>query len=231
MARQSRLFLPDFPQLLALQALPGLNAFESREHYQRFLQLLDEHARRLNVAVHAYALMPRAALLLIASPDAGCAGRLVQAINRSFVPWRLSGGHLWQPRFRSTAVQPGLWSLRAALWVDAAPVRSGISTDAAMYPFCSFAGHTGVTQDRLITHLPVYFSLGNTPFDRQMAFRQLADQGIGEAAAIRLEQGLQKGWLVCDESVLPTLAQVSDRPLAPRPRGRPRGSTRRVGIS
>ena len=70
--------------------------------------------------------------------------------------------------------------------MDEAPVRLGITNDAATYPFCSFAGHTGVVQDRLLTHLPVYVSLGNTPFDRQMAFRQLAEQGIGSSAQQRL---------------------------------------------
>jgi putative transposase len=221
MARQSRLFLPSFPQLVSLQAMPGRNAFESRDHYLRFLSLLDWHARQTDTAVHAYALWAQGALLLLGTPDAYAAGRLVQGINRVYVPWRCNGGHLWQPRFKSTAVQPGLWSLRAALWVDSAPVRLGVSQDAAMYPFCSFAGHTGVAQDRLLTHLPVYFSLGNTPFDRQMAFRQLADQGIGEAAAQRLQHGLEKGWLVSDEEVVAHLQSESERPLVPRPRGRP----------
>ena len=225
MARQPRLFLPNFPQLVLLQALPGMNAFESRDHYLRFIALLEWHARETQTAIHAYALWSKGALFLLGTPDATAAGKLVQGINRVYVPWRCNGGHLWQPRFKSTAVQPGLWSLRAALWVDSAPVRLGVSQDAAMYPFCSFAGHTGVTQDRLLTHLPVYFSLGNTPFDRQMAFRQLAEQGVGEAASLRLQEGLSKGWLVCDEQQVAHLQQNSERPLVPRPRGRPRRKT------
>lgn len=222
MARQSRLFLPGFPQLLMLQSLPGISAFSAREHYQRFLDLLEVHARATQTAIHAYALWPTGAYLLLGAPEAASAGRVVQGINRVFVPWRLKGGHLWQPRFRSTAVQPGLWALRASLWVDAAPVRLGVATDAALYPFSSFAGHTGVTQDRLLTHLPVYATLGNTPFDRQMAFRQLAEQGIGEAAHVRIDQALQKGWLVADDAAVATLQQQTERPLQPRPRGRPR---------
>lgn len=221
MARQPRLFLPGFPQLVLLRALPGLPAFETRDHYLRFLSLLDEHARATSTAVHAYALSGDSALLLLGTPDARAAGRIIQGINRVYVPWRRQGGHVWQPRFRSTAVQPGLWALRASLWVDAAPVRWGVSPDAAMYPFCSFAGHTGVTQDRLLVHLPVYFSLGNTPFDQQMAFRQLAEQGIGEIAHRRLETGLLKGWLVADDDTIARLQPAVQRPLQPRPRGRP----------
>jgi putative transposase len=223
MARLPRLFLPDFPQMLRLQALPHLRAFESREHYARFLSLLESHARILNVQVHAYALLPDAVLLLVSTLQPGALGQWVQAVNREFVPWRMQGGgSLWLPRFKSTVVQPGLWALRAALWVDSAPLRAGVSTDAALYPFCSFAAHTGVIKDKLLTDLPVYFSLGNTPFDRQMAFRQLAEQGIGEAAAQRLAAGLEKAWAVADEVRLQAMQATLERPLQPRPRGRPR---------
>ena len=223
MARLPRLFVPEFPQLLRLQALPHLRAFESREHYARFLSLLETHARTLNVQVHAYALLPAAVLLLVSTQQASALGQWVQAVNREFVPWRMQGaGSLWQPRFKSTVVQPGLWALRAALWVDAAPVRAGVSNDAALYPFCSFAPHTGVTKDKLLTDLPVYFSLGNTPFDRQMAFRQLAEQGIGETAAQRLAAGLEKAWAVADDLSLQQVQATLERPLQPRPRGRPK---------
>ncbi len=94
MARLPRLFVPGFAQLLRLKAQPGLTAFESREHYTRFLELLDQQSRLLVVQVHAYALLPDQAVLLITAPEPGSAGRLVQAINRIFVPWRLQGGQL-----------------------------------------------------------------------------------------------------------------------------------------
>jgi hypothetical protein len=55
-----------------------------------------------------------------------------------------------------------------------------------------------------------------------MAFRQLAEQGIGDAAEQAVQQALEKGWLLADEGAIAGIQDAVDRPLKPRARGRPR---------
>ncbi len=221
MARLPRLFIAGHPQLFRLQTVAGLKAFETREHYEYFLVLLGQHARLSGIAIYAYALLPETVLVLCGVPNVQAIGRCIQGVNRFFVPWRLRGGSLWQPRFKSTVVQSGMWALRAALWVDYAPVQFGFCSDPAIYQFCSYAGHVGGEINKHLTELPAYFALGNTPFDRQMAYRYLVEQGIGETARQRLYDGLLKGWAVMDHQYIQAHWLGASRPLQPRARGRP----------
>ncbi len=229
MARQARLFVEGYPQLLRLAVAPGRSAFFSRLAYETFLCHMYTLAPRFAVSVHAHALMPDQALLLVSCPLAKGVGAWVQAINRVFVPWVLqqtgqSAGAVWVPRFKSTVVQPGAWELASCLWVDTAPQWAGISQESVTYPWSSFAAHTGVAIDRELTDLPQYWALGNTPFERQVRYREFSDRGLPDRQVQVIAYGLDKGWAIADEQIVKTGELASNRPAAPRPRGRPRVS-------
>ena len=171
-------------------------------------------------------MVPARALLLVSSPQAQNVGRFVQNLNRHFSPavrqvQAVPSSSLWEPRFKSTVVQPGLRSLKACLFVEQLAARATGAPDLATYPWSSFAAHAGVVNEAWLVDLPAYWQLGNTPFERQSRYRQFSEQGLGDRDGATLEASLQKGWLWADDAFCFEIQDVANRPVRPRPRGRP----------
>jgi putative transposase len=171
-------------------------------------------------------MVPTGALLLITATQAARAGRFVQNLNRHFSPavrqvQTVHSSALWEPRFKSTVVQPGMYSLKASMFVEQLAVRVAGAPDLATYPWSSFAAHAGVVNEAWLTDLPVYWQLGNTPFERQSRYRQFCEQGLGEHDSTGLLECLQKGWLWGDDTFCSQVQEIANRPVRPRPRGRP----------
>lgn len=193
---------------------------------RRFLAALREAASRYRVAVHAYALLDDQCWLFASPEEAAALGACVQATGRRYVAGfhRRHGGSgpLWTGRFRAGIVQPGEWSRLAMLAVDLQPWRQGLVESAVDYPWSSLRHHLGLVRDPLIVVAPAYWALGNTPFDREAAYRALLDEGLTEAQWRRLDDAARHGWVAGDTAYLAALSRETVRPLAPRPRGRPR---------
>ncbi|MDP3273068.1 hypothetical protein [Limnobacter sp.] len=226
MARQARLFIPECPMVLELQGIAGQDVFKTREAFSLFHAQLPQSASEEDVAIHAYCLVPSGALLMISTAQAAQAGRFVQNLNRHFSPavrqvQAVHSSALWEPRFKSTVVQPGLHSLKACLFVEQLAMRAAGAPDLATYPWSSFAAHAGVVNEAWLADLPIYWQLGNTPFERQSRYRQFSEQGLGEHDTSGLLQCLQKGWLWSDDSFGTQIQELANRPVRPRPRGRP----------
>lgn len=227
MARQARLFIPQCPVVLELQGVNGRQVFKNREAFAFFHARIPVSASEERVQVHAYCLVPSGAMFLVSTTQAAAVGRFVQNMNRHFSAHvRLSqsevSGNLWEPRFKSTVVQPGLRSLKACLYVDAYAERMAQTHDLAAYQWGSHAAHAGVINEPWLTDLPAYWQLGNTPFERQSRYRQFSEQGLSQAELHELEGCLYKGWLWSDAVFCEQVADSANRPPRPRPRGRPR---------
>lgn len=230
MARQARLFIPDCPMVLELQGVAGQDVFKTREAFSIFHTQLPLSAADEGIALHAYCMVPARALLLVSSPQAQNVGRFVQNLNRHFSPavrqlQVVPSSALWEPRFKSTVVQPGLRSLKACLFVEQLAARATGTPDLATYPWSSFAAHAGVVNEAWLVDLPAYWQLGNTPFERQSRYRQFSEQGLGDRDGATLEASLQKGWLWADDEFCVEIQDVANRPVRPRPRGRPLKAT------
>lgn len=226
MARQARLFIPECPMVLELQGIAGQDVFKTREAFSLFHAQLPESAVEEGVALHAYCLIPGCALLMVSTRQAGQVGRFVQNLNRHFSPavrqvQAVNSSVLWEPRFKSTVVQPGSRSLKACLFVEQLAVRTTGTADLATYPWSSFAAHAGVVNEAWLVDLPIYWQLGNTPFERQSRYRQFSEQGLGEQDSATLSECLRKGWLWSDDSFCVQIQDLANRPVRPRPRGRP----------
>jgi putative transposase len=230
MARLSRLFIPEFPQLMRLKAAHGQQPFFSPSIQQLFLSLLGQYARPCGVVWHAYALVGDTALLMATPASKASLGTWVQTVNRFFIPRLLQelpaalrlSGPVWAPRFKSTVVEPSSWALKACLWVDTAPQRLGLTTSAYSFPWSSFAAHLGGFSDSRLTQLSAYWALGNTPFERQAAYRELAEKGLSQEDNQAIQYALEKSWALIDNQRLEQTQLIAPRPLLPRPRGRPR---------
>jgi putative transposase len=223
MARLPRLVLPGHPHLAILRVLEGHVAFADAVDRQAFVAALREAAANEQVQLHAYALLPDEARLLLTPPTPQALARLMQAIGRTYVSAynRRHGrsGTLWNGRYRCAVIEPGEAGLEAQLWVEGASAEPGVT---------SAAHHTGEGRDSMLVDLPAYWALGNTPFEREAQYRNRLALGLSEACARSLRHATRGGWAVGSASFAAAASAASGRASRPRPQGRP-SVARRAG--
>jgi putative transposase len=229
-ARLPRLSVPGFPHLLLQRGVAGQPMFQDEADYQFMMGELRGLARRQPFAIHAYALMPELFYLLATPGEAQAISLAMQALGRRYVRYfnrrHERVGTLWQARFRCTVIDPDRFLLPAALYVELAPVREQLVADAALYPWSSLPHHLGLQVDPCISEHAAQWRLGNTPFERQAAYRRLYEAGVGPSESKAIGSAVERGWALGDAPFLETLASRTERRLAPLPVGRPRRSSR-----
>jgi putative transposase len=179
--------------------------------------------------VHAYALSTDH-LHLLATPQTENALSLVmQALGRRYVSAynRRHGrqGGLWVGRYRCAVLDPAQYLLDAMVFVEQHGVRAGRVTDPGDDEAASAAHHLGLRTDPLITDHVVFWTLGNTPFEREAAWRQRLAQGLTAARLQELVQAMRTGWALMSAEQAGKLEQAIGRRLMRRSRGRPRKAT------
>ena len=227
MARLPRLALAGHAHLVTLYGHSAQPVFVDDDDRRQFLAALRESALQQRVAVHAYVLLADHVHLLLTPELASGLGALMQGLGRrygaAFNRRHQRFGALWAGRFCATVLQPGAFALEAMLFIDHHPVRSGVVAGVQDPAWSSAPHHLGLLRDPLITDNAAWWALGNTPFEREAAYRRLLDEGVQPARAQALAAAARKGWPVGDAGFLAGLAQHIDRPVQARPRGRPPG--------
>jgi putative transposase len=167
--------------------------------------------------VHAYALLDDEVQLLATPAAEAALGRMVQAIGRRYVSAynRRHGctGTLWNGRFRCAVVQPGAWRLAVLRWIDGLSAEPGVT---------SASHRSGGPRQPLLVDPPEVWQLGNTPFERESAYRALLAQGTDAGLAAALRQAAQGGWALGSAAFAAEVEAGTARPSRPRSRGRPR---------
>ena len=226
MARLARLYVPDQPQHVILRGLDQQPAFVDDQDYELFIDCLKAAARDHHLAVHAWVLMPGAVQLLVTPSDESSLPKAMQAVGRRYVAHfnrrYARRGTLWEGRYRATVIEGERFFLLASRVVELAPVRSHLVTAPEDYRWSSYRHHIGLTVDSLITDHPLYWALGNTPFERQRAYRELCEQTLDERETTQLMQATLKGWVLGSDTYRDWASRTANRRVSPLPRGRPR---------
>jgi putative transposase len=228
MARLSRLTVAGYPHHIIQRGIDRREIFRDLRDHERMIADLRELSRQHALAIHAYVLMPNHLHLLATPADAGAVSKTMQSLGRRYVRWFNQRwgrtGTLWDGRFRCTVLDPDRYLLACARYVELNPMRIGLVADAAEYPWSSLAHHLGLRVDPLITEHPLMWSLGNTPFERQAAYRRLCETAIDSADLAAIRNATHCGWALGDQSFLQSLADRTTRRLVPIPVGRPKRS-------
>jgi len=224
MARLPRLALAGHTHLVLLRAHGELAVFDDTADRLMFLHALRQAAAdgAVQVQVHAWALPPTAAWLLLTPADAPALSRVMQALGRRFVAaWRQrhgGRGTLWDGRFRAAVLEPGPLRLAALQWLDGlgAPHTPASATARG-------DGRGGAVGPGPALHdPPEFWALGNTPFEREAAWRARLAQGLPAAQVQALHDAALGGWALGSAAFAAEVAALAQRPAQPRPRGRPR---------
>jgi putative transposase len=225
MARLARLSFPGLPHHVIQRGHNGQAVFSRPADYQFMLDLLQEYARKLEVALHAYVLLPNHFHLLLTPQTQTGLPEMLQAVGRRYVRYYndVQGrtGTLWDGRYRSTVIQPDAHLLACMVNMDLNPVRAELVASAPDYPWSSHAHYIGRQTDRLISPHAQFWGLGNTPFAREAAYAALIQTGVSASHQLALHDATLKGWALGDKEFLHTLQQLTPRRISKSQAGRP----------
>jgi|SRR5450830_1039543 len=225
MARLPRLVVPLQAHHIIQRGHDKQAIFRDAADHDVFLDWLKEGARRFKVAIHAYVLMPDHLHLLATPADVEGLARMMQLVGRYYVPYFNQkygrSGTLWQGRYKATVLDAELYLLLCSHYIEQNPVRSGLAATPADFPWSSYLHHIGAKQDALMTDHRVYWALGNTPFDREIAYKLQAEQTLSRAETDLISQATLKGWALGAEGFKVALEKQVSRRVSPAKRGRP----------
>lgn len=225
MARLPRLVLPGYMHHVMQCGHDRGVIVRDDEDRQFYLNFLSEIARAERVAVHAYVLMDDHVHLLVTPENDTGLSRMMQSLGRRYVKSfnQKYGrtGTLWEGRFRGGIVEAQRYAVPVMVFIESNPVRRDAVGQAQDYVWSSAAHHLGLRRDPLITEHEGYWALGNTPFDRQAAYRRLLVENLPLTEIKAIGEFARKNWALGSESFIQQAQQVSQRPMQPRPRGRP----------
>jgi putative transposase len=221
MARLPRLIIAGLPHLVSLRAQDGQVMVLDDRDRRSLLGLLRDAAAQHRVAIHAYGFVD-AHLDLVATPqDREGLSLMMQAVaRRHAVAYNRRYGRrggLWEGRFRAAVIDPEIWLLRCMVEVERAASGGGWAS--------RMTGHAVAEQPGVVDP-EGFWILGNTPFEREAAYRSMRERGLTSTELLQMEGALRGGWALGSEAFVSRLVARADRPARPRPRGRPRQTVR-----
>jgi len=200
--------------------------FFSEADYQYYLEALGEQSDKWGCSVHAYVLMTNHVHLLLTPHERESAAdlmkhlgqRYVQYVNRTY----RRSGTLWEGRFRSCLAQEQAYVLTCHRYIELNPVRAGMVTDPALYPWSSYrANALGGTGDLLSPHTD-YLSLGASAEERYSAYRGLFESHLGEQAIADIRTATNGNYVLGNRRFQEEVSTMLKRRVTPGKAGRPR---------
>jgi putative transposase len=225
MARLPRLTLPGYPHHVIQRGNNRQPIFATVADYRALLDLLEENAKKFEVAVHAYVLMSNHFHLLATPQTVDGLPKMMQAVGRTYVRYfnntQKRTGTLWDGRYKSTLIQTDKYLLACMAYIDLNPVRAGLAAQPQDYPWSSHVHYLGVRTDRLITPHGLFWELGNTPFAREAAYAKLVQAGINPVQQLALSIATLRGWALGEPDFVADLQKRTQRRVEKSSAGRP----------
>ena len=225
MARLPRLTLANMPHHIIQRGNNSGEIFVDAQDRLAMLDLMREMARRFDVDVHAYVLMPNHFHLLLTPKTEQGVPQFMQALGRSYVrafnARHGRTGTLWEGRYRSTVIEAERYLLACMAYIELNPVRAGMVAAPADFAWSSHAHHVGQRNDPLVTPHALYWEMGDTPFARERAYGELVSTRQQAGSHGDLARAVHAGWALGGEAFLDTLATQTSRRVSKGKAGRP----------
>jgi putative transposase len=206
----------------------GINrgpCFGSEPDYHLYLGLMTELSPRFACSVHAYVLMTNHIHLLATADESDGASlfmkNLAQRYAQHFNRTSHRCGPLWEGRFRSSPVDSERYLLTCYRYIELNPVRAGIVSSPADYPWSSFRTNAMGVPSLFLNPHSEYLRLGGTTSEREAAYlgMMMTGLGISELAAIR--GAINANAALGDKGFVAGIEARLGRIARPTPRGRP----------
>ncbi len=227
MARLPRLVLAGHVHLIVHAGHFAQLVFADVLDRDSYLACLRDAARAAGVAVHAYSLQP-GEVRLLATPEApDSLAQMMQSVGRRFVPVFNArhgrSGSPWVGRFRSVVIESEPHLLACMRFVEGLGTQTGTSQRQDDSDRCSSSQHhLRGAPDPLLTEHAGFWALGNTPFEREAAYRAFVSKPGFERDMAAILLAVRSGWPLGSERFAAAIGQQSGRRTRPVSPGRPK---------
>lgn len=182
MPRRARVIVPGVGVHVVQRGNNRGACFFRESDYLLYLRLLGGFASRCGCSIHAYCLMTNHVHLFLTPHGTDSCAQLMKNVSQHFSQYinQRQGrtGTLWEGRFRSCLVADERYSLACYRYIELNPVRAGIATRPAEYPWSSYGMNAGLRRDSLVAPHPAYQALADDPTRRAERYAELASDGI-----------------------------------------------------
>jgi putative transposase len=224
MARQARIVIPGQAMHVLVRGNNRETLFHTPIDFVTYLDWLRIAAAQFSVAVHAYALMPNHVHLLLSPKEPQSLAKLMQSLGRRYAQFfnQKHGrtGTIWEGRYRSSLIDPD-YLLRCQRYIELNPIRSGLESLPADYPWTSYSSHVGGKAEAWLQDHPRFWDLGNTPFERQMAWANIIKEGAPHSEDRAITEALLRSKPWVSPGYAKILFKDKLEAMQIRPRGRP----------
>ena len=225
MARLPRLYLPGQLHYVRQRSVDERAAWLNEADRAEFLALLQQASREYGLEIHAFVLLNSQFDLLCTPTQDTSLSKTLQWLSRRYVTAfnRKVGrsGALWQSRYRSTVLEAD-WLIPALVALENLPCFAGLAAEAGAYHWSSARHHLGLVSHALLADPPAYWGLGNTPYERQAAYKTLLEAGLSSSRLEALNKAIETGWPLGSPAWLQELGQITARRVLPASAGRPK---------
>jgi putative transposase len=227
MPRLPRFNIVGLPQHIIQRGNNRQVCFFEADDYICYLVYLREAAAKTGCDVHAYVLMSNHVHLLVTPQRDDAIPQMMQAIGRRYVQHinrrNQRTGTLWEGRYKASLVESDRYLLTCYRYIELNPVRArGMVADPANYRWSSHKANAyGEGGDWLTPH-PLYQRLGETPAERQRAYRDLFSKVLSAEVLSDIQQSTAQGVVLGGERFRQEIQIALKIRTSPGKRGRPR---------
>lgn len=226
MPRRARISLTNIPLHIIQRGNNRQAFFYADQDYQFFLEWLGKYAKETECAIHAYVLMTNHVHLLVTPKQAESAGQLmkrpgqryVQYVNRTY----RRSGTLWEGRFRSCLTQDDEYLLRCYRYIELNPVRAGMVSHPAEYPWSSYQVNGQGVDSEVVTPHERYNSLGCGEESRLAAYRELFRYELDPGVIDEIRSATNGNYALGSDRFIEQVSEMLGRRVTRGRAGRPR---------
>jgi len=200
MARPLRYFVPDLTLHVVQRGNNRGLIFRTPSDYEVFLVTLRLAINRYGLRVHAYVLMTNHFHLLVTPESPSALPRAMQSIGRRYVRffndrYERTGG-LWEGRHKIALIHDERYWLTCMRYIELNPVRAGLVPAPEHYKWSSYRAHAFGAQDSLLSGHAMYTGLGNSPENRQHAWRDICESPISPQQLEMVRASISRGIVI-----------------------------------
>ena len=153
------------------------NLFFRPGDYRIYCALVCRLKKEELIRVVHYCLMPNHVHFLVGIDEQSDLSNFMKRLNlKYFYHYRKKRtyvGHLWQDRFKSKLIDNDAYFIQCGKYIELNPVRGGMVKAPEDYEFSSYGHYAFGHPSRIIDEDLFYHELGQTPQQRQCAYRKM----------------------------------------------------------
>jgi putative transposase len=197
MPRPKRICIPGLPHHVVQRGNNRVPTFYHDEDYRYYLNVLCKSMEDHGVVLHAYVLMTNHVHLLMSPTSTNGLSLTMQALGRRYVThinktYRRTGT-LWEGRFKASVIDSDQYCLACYRYIELNPVRAGMVSTPAEYPWTSYRSNALGETNYLLTPHPLYLNLAATPEVTATRYRRLVEEKLNADIVDDIRYGSAKG--------------------------------------